>query len=130
MIRTWQPTLAALVAGTALAGAPIGPALGQSTAAPAATGTPAQPASSVVSRIREHMEVRGSDDGHVGTVDKVEGDTIVLTRDDPAAGGRHHLIPVGWVARVDQAVRLNMTAPQARERWQPAPAPGGDRPSR
>src|ERR687890_2862276 len=35
-------------------------------------------------QVQEHMEVVGSDGGHVGTVDHVEGDRIKLTRkDDP-----------------------------------------------
>ncbi len=38
--------------------------------------------------IREHMEVIGADGGHVGTVDKVEGDRIKLTKkDDPDGSG-------------------------------------------
>src|SRR5215218_453919 len=42
-------------------------------------------------QIREHMEVVGSDGGHVGTVDKVEGDRIKLTKkDDPDGTGAHH----------------------------------------
>ena len=36
-------------------------------------------------KIREHMEVLGSDGQHVGTVDKVEGQRIKLTKSDPAA---------------------------------------------
>ena len=38
--------------------------------------------------IREHMEIIGADGGHVGTVDKVEGESIKLTKNDPGAGGR------------------------------------------
>ena len=42
--------------------------------------------------IQEHMEVVGSDEKHVGTVDRLEGaERIVLTNDDPKAGGQHHL---------------------------------------
>ena len=37
------------------------------------------------SQIREHMEVIGADDVHVGTVDKVEGDRIKLTKKDSGA---------------------------------------------
>ncbi|MDU2926289.1 DUF2171 domain-containing protein, partial [Bradyrhizobium sp.] len=32
--------------------------------------------------IREHMEVIGADGAHVGTVDRVEGNRIKLTRKD------------------------------------------------
>ena len=66
---------------------------------------------------REHMDVVGSDGEHIGTVDKVSGDRIILTKGDPAAGGHHHSIPCGWVQSVDQRVTLNKTAEQAREQW-------------
>jgi len=70
------------------------------------------------SQIREHMEVVGSDGEHVGTVDGLgPGDTVKLTRTDEAAGGEHHMIPLEWVASVDQVVRLNLTGAHARERW-------------
>ncbi len=66
------------------------------------------------SQIREHMEVVGSDGQHVGTVDKVEGDRIKLTKNDPQAGGQHHYISLDTVESVEQdTVRLNMTAQQA-----------------
>ena len=42
------------------------------------------------SQIREHMEVLGSDGGHVGVVDHVQGRRIKLTKQDPASGGVHH----------------------------------------
>ena len=32
------------------------------------------------SQIREHMEVLGSDGGHVGVVDSIEGERLKLTR--------------------------------------------------
>ncbi|QRM34438.1 DUF2171 domain-containing protein [Microvirga sp. VF16] len=35
-------------------------------------------------QIRGHMEVVGSDQEHVGTVDEVEGPRIRLTKTDPA----------------------------------------------
>ena len=67
------------------------------------------------SQIREHMEVVGSDGQHVGTVDKVEGDRIKLTKNDPQAGGQHRFIPLSTVASVEQdTVRLNLTADQAQ----------------
>lgn len=71
--------------------------------------------------IKEHMEVFGSDGQHVGTVDCLKGaDKIVLTKTDPKAGGQHHLIPVDWVARVDNAVRLRKSAKDAIAEWQAA----------
>ncbi|MET0269848.1 MAG: DUF2171 domain-containing protein [Sphingomonas sp.] len=41
--------------------------------------------------IKEHMEVVGSDGGHVGTVDNVDGDRIKLTRTG-SGDGEHHYI--------------------------------------
>jgi hypothetical protein len=32
---------------------------------------------------------------------------IKLTKTDPAAGGKHHLVPADWVERVDAHVHLN-----------------------
>jgi hypothetical protein len=74
--------------------------------------------------IREHMEVVCMNGHHVGEVDHVEGRTIRLTRNDPAAGGVHHWIPMDWVDRVDNAVHLNRSRDDARRDWQSAaPAP-------
>ncbi len=70
-----------------------------------------------VEKIREHMEVLGADGGHVGTVDCLRGDHIVLTKRDAAAGGTHHGIPAGWVAKVDDKVHLSLPAADARARW-------------
>ena len=72
------------------------------------------------SQIREHMEVVGSDGQHVGTVDKVEGDRIKLTRKDPAAGGEHHYVPTSLVQDVGAQVRLSQPAEQVRQSWQTA----------
>lgn len=70
------------------------------------------------SRIREHMEVVGSDGQHVGTVDHVVGDReIKLTRRDEAAGGQHHYIPLDWVSDVGAQVRLTKAAAEARQHW-------------
>ena len=71
--------------------------------------------------IREHMKVLGADGEHVGTVDHLEGpDRIKLTKNDPAAGGRHHFIPMSWVDRVDGAVHLKKSGREAMEQWQSA----------
>lgn len=64
--------------------------------------------------IREHMEVIGADGVHVGTVDRLEGDRIKLTRDDSGMGGHkghHHYISAGLVADVEgNRVRLSANA--------------------
>jgi hypothetical protein len=72
-------------------------------------------------KIKEHMEVCGSDGAHVGTVDHLDGPgRIKLTKSDPTSGGRHHLIPVDWVAKVDDKVRLDKPAKDAIAQWQTA----------
>ena len=69
-------------------------------------------------QIAEHAEVVGSDGGHVGTVDHVDGASIKLAKRDPDSGGEHHWIPLSWVESADsQAVRLNRPADQARREW-------------
>ncbi len=70
-----------------------------------------------LSRVTEHMEVVGSDDAHVGTVDKVRGDRIILTKSDPDAGGHHHSIPSRWVSSVDGKVQLRKSAAEAKQAW-------------
>lgn len=64
-----------------------------------------------VSGIREHMEVIGADGVHVGTVDKVEGGKIKLTKKDSGEGahkGHHHFIDGSLIAEVEgNKVRLS-----------------------
>jgi hypothetical protein len=70
-----------------------------------------------LNQVKEHQEVVGSDGSHVGTVDKVRGDRILLTKNDADAGGRHHSIPSSWLASVDDKVTLSKTADQAKSAW-------------
>jgi hypothetical protein len=86
--------------------------------------------------IREHMEVIGADGVHVGTVDCVKGERIVLSKADSTAqmeqggvgeqsqqqmeqaGGmpepRHRYIPLGLVADIEgDQVRLSATGANA-----------------
>lgn len=75
------------------------------------------------SQIREHMEVIGADGVHVGTVDKIDGDRIKLTKKDSGAqiegatgqhDGHHHYISTGLVAEVEgDKVRLSATGANA-----------------
>lgn len=70
-------------------------------------------------QIKEHMQVIGSDGQPVGTVDKVEGNNIKLTKSDPASGGQHQFISMDMIGSVEgDAVRLNMPADQARQQAQ------------
>jgi hypothetical protein len=71
--------------------------------------------------VQDHMEVVGSDGEHVGTVDHKEtADRIVLSKDDPKAGGRPHLISVKWVDYVDAKVHLNKPSKKAMMEWRVA----------
>ena len=67
-----------------------------------------------LSQVREHAEVVGADGTHVGTVDKVEGDRIKLTKKESGQGshkGHHHYISGGLVASVEaDTVRLSANA--------------------
>ena len=73
------------------------------------------------SLIKEHLEVVGSDGGHVGRVDHVLGDQIELAKLDLAGGFKHHMIPVSWVDHVDEHVHLNITQEEAKTRWTEKP---------
>lgn len=70
-----------------------------------------------LNKVKEHQEVVGSDGTHVGTVDKVRGDRILLTKNDADAGGRHHSIPSSWLVSVDDKVTLSKTADEAKSAW-------------
>ena len=64
-------------------------------------------------QITEHMEVVGSDGGHVGTVDKL---AVKLTKKDPAAQGQHHVLNIELVASVeDGKLKLSMPAAEAMQ---------------
>ncbi len=52
------------------------------------------------SEIREHMKVVSPDGKHIGIVDRVEGDRIKLTKNDPASGGEHRYIGLDEVEHV------------------------------
>ena len=64
-----------------------------------------------VNGIKEHMEVIGADGVPVGTVDKVEGGRIKLTKRDSGEGshkGHHHYIDGSLVAEIEgHKVRLS-----------------------
>jgi hypothetical protein len=66
------------------------------------------------SAIREHMEVIGADGVHIGTVDRVEGNRIKLTKEDSGQGthqGHHHYVSTALVAEVEgDKVRLSANA--------------------
>lgn len=78
------------------------------------------------SNIREHMTVIGADGVHVGTVDKLDGERIKLTKNDSPStedgqGGKHHYLPAGLVASIeDDTVRLSATAQNAVDMFEEA----------
>lgn len=51
--------------------------------------------------IREHNEVLDQTGERIGTVDKVRGDTVILTRNDPEAGGVHRSFSCTLLDRVE-----------------------------
>jgi hypothetical protein len=64
--------------------------------------------------IKEHMDVIGADGVHIGTVDRMEGGRIKLTKKDSGEGshkGHHHFIDKSLVAGVEgNKVRLSANA--------------------
>jgi hypothetical protein len=68
--------------------------------------------------VREHMQVVGSDDEPIGTVDRVAGDRIILTKSDPESGGVHHSLSCSDIERIDgERVILSVRGEEARNRW-------------
>jgi hypothetical protein len=68
--------------------------------------------------IREHMEVLGSDGGHVGIVDAVEAGRIKLTRQDALAQGKHHFVDLDEVSAVEgDVIRLARPAVEIVANW-------------
>lgn len=68
-----------------------------------------------LSQIAEHMEIIGADGVHIGTVDKLEGDRIKMTKADSGShSDHHHYISGGLVAGVEgNQVRLLATGDAA-----------------
>lgn len=71
-------------------------------------------------RIREHMDVVGSDGETIGKIDCVRGDHIVLTKSD-SPDNQHHGIDCSMIETVEgDQVRLDIPAEEARHRWESA----------
>jgi hypothetical protein len=71
--------------------------------------------------IKEHMKVIGKDGAAVGTVDRVEGSRIKLTKKDSGAGHQdhHHYIETALVGAVEgDTVKLSVNADAALKREQ------------
>lgn len=71
-----------------------------------------------VQDIREGLKVIGSDGGDVGTVDALVGQLLKLKKNDPASGGTHHFLDIGYIADIEnETVKLLLTADDAKQRW-------------
>ena len=69
-----------------------------------------------VSDIKPHMDVISSCGCNMGKVDHLDGAMIKLTKAD-SSDGKHHFVPSGWVARVDEHVHLNKNAEETMQQW-------------
>ena len=79
----------------------------------------------MMSQVREHMEVCGSDEQRIGTVDKIKGDRIILTKNDPEAGGVHRSLGCAMIDRIEgDRLILSQPAEQARRELQREPEGG------
>ena len=68
----------------------------------------------LLSSIKEHMQVFGADDQPVGTVDKVRGDRIILTKGD-SPDAQHHSLNAAMIDRVEgDRVILDKNAADAK----------------
>jgi hypothetical protein len=64
-------------------------------------------------RVKEHMEIAGSDGEHVGTVDKLENDQIKLTKTD-SSDHHHHFLSFDLVDRIeDNRIYLKVSKSEA-----------------
>jgi hypothetical protein len=75
--------------------------------------------------IHEHMVVLDNGGNRIGRVDRVEGHSIKLTKDTPAAHGEHRYIPLEWVERVDDSVHLDKDSGAVEAEWLAAPVGAG-----
>jgi hypothetical protein len=72
----------------------------------------------LLGQVREHMDVVGSDEEHVGTVYHVRSDRIILTKGD-SEDSRHHAISCSMVDRVEgDRVILDQPAAEAKQRFE------------
>lgn len=70
-----------------------------------------------IADVKDHMEIIGSDGKHVGTVDRVEGQRIKLTKNDSGPAGHkghHHFLDGKLVSGVEGGkVKLSCNADDA-----------------
>ena len=68
----------------------------------------------MIEDIREKMPIVCSNNEQFGTVDRVEGDAIKVTKDKQ---GQHHWLPLDWVTYVDDKVHVDRPGDQAMREW-------------
>jgi hypothetical protein len=73
--------------------------------------------------IHPNLRVVGSDGNFVGTVEKIDGDLIMLARTHVRAGGLHHWLPLAWVCSVEDVVTLDRDSVHAQREWLRSPSP-------
>lgn len=82
----------------------------------------------MLQQIREHNEVVDQNGEHVGTVDKVRGDKVILTKSDPESGGVHRSFTCSLLDRVeDGKVHLSGTKDSIRNQLQEERGEGRER---
>jgi len=72
----------------------------------------------VKTRIREHMEVIGSDGAHIGTVDHLSDDGRIKLAKSDSPDGKHHFISQDIVDHVDEHVHLSVSSSEAMDEWE------------
>ena len=108
--HNWRSTKSTGTASAATGASAVGAAAG--AAASMLTGS--------ASQVKEHQVVIGSDGQGLGKVDHVLGSDIKLTKHD-SSDGKHHLIPLSWVASVEgDKVKLSKTSDEAMREWRTA----------
>jgi hypothetical protein len=67
-------------------------------------------------KVKERMEVVCAMDpsGVIGVVDHLEGDNIKLAKDP---NGKHHFIPLEWIASADDKLHLDRSGADAIRDW-------------
>lgn len=69
------------------------------------------------SKIKEHMDVIGSDGEKIGQVDRVDGSGQIKLTKNSAPDGAHHLVQAAWIDHVDSHVHLNKPASDVKAAW-------------
>lgn len=72
----------------------------------------------LLDQIHENMEVVGSDEEQIGSVERVARDRIILTKSDEAGGSARHSLSCSDIDRVEgNRVILDCSADDAKKRW-------------